>query len=435
MRFAILFLIIPILACLPQNQESLSETTTIDWGDNPWPEIRKQRITQLLPAAMEATDLDAWLVICRENDNDPIGGENAGGTAVFLFYSDSEDFHSVVFSPVGEATALDELDIHDRVIPVDRGASAIEDAAKFIGNLSLSRIALNTSRQNKLADGLSHSQYQALTMALDPESRAALVSSEDLIYEWLSIKLPQEVEIMRKAAELTAAWQIEAYATIVPGETTDAEVAAFLDAKMEAYGVGEAWSPSQNPNVNSGPDRGHSHATDKVIMPGDVIQTDFGIKLYDRWVSDIQRFAYVLGPDQNQAPDSIQRYWESARDGGFATFQAMKPGVRGEDVDAAQRALMQKNKSEYVMWSTGHPVGYVAHDAGPNLGGSHTPGQRPAAQLRLKTGMVFAFDGFHAWTLEQGGTKTISVEEMAVITETGAEYLISPQQELILVGK
>ena len=440
MRFTYLFLIIPILACLPQNQESFNkETTTIDWGENPWPEIRKERIKQLLPAAMETTGLDAWLVICRENDNDPmadhIGGENAGGTAVFLFYSASEDFHSIVFSPVGEATALDELDIHERVIPVDRGASAIEDAAKFIGNLSLGRIAINTSNQNKLADGLSHSQYQALTTALDPESRAALVSSEDLIYEWLSIKLPQEIEIMRKAAELTAAWQIEAYATIVPGETTDAEVAAFLDAKMEAYGVGEAWSPSQNPNVNSGPDRGHSHATDKVIMPGDVIQTDFGIKLYDRWVSDIQRFAYVLGPDQNQAPDHIQRYWESARDGGFAAFQAMKPGVRGEDVDAAQRALMKQNESEYVMWSTGHPVGYVAHDAGPNLGGSHIPGQRPAAQLRLKAGMVFAFDGFHAWTLEQGGTKTISVEEMAVITQNGAEYLIPPQQELILIGR
>ena len=440
MRLAFLFLIIPILACAPQHQESLnSETTTIDWGENPWPEIRKQRISQLLPAAMEATDLDAWLVICRENDNDPmadqIGGENAGGTAVFLFYLDSEGFHSVVFSPVGEATALDELDIHDLVIPVDRGSSAIEDAAQFIRTLTLSSIAINTSSQNKLADGLSHSQYQTLTAALDPNSRAALVSSEDLIYEWLSIKLPQEVEIMRKAAELTATWQLEAYATIVPGETTDAEVAAFLDAKMEAYGVGEAWSPSQNPNVNSGPDRGHSHATNKVIMPGDVIQTDFGIKLYDRWVSDIQRFAYVLGPGQTQAPDSIQRYWESARDGGFAAFQAMKPGVRGEDVDAAQRALMQENESEYVMWSTGHPVGYVAHDAGPNLGGSHTPGQRPAAQLRLKVGMVFAFDGFHAWTLEQGGTKTISVEEMAVITETGAEYLIPPQQELILVGK
>ncbi len=28
----------------------------------------------------------------------------------------------------------------------------------------------------------------------------------------------------------------------------------------------------KNPNVNSGPDRGHSHATDKVIQGGDVIQ-------------------------------------------------------------------------------------------------------------------------------------------------------------------
>ncbi|GAA59544.1 hypothetical protein P20652_1407 [Pseudoalteromonas sp. BSi20652] len=31
--------------------------------------------------------------------------------------------------------------------------------------------------------------------------------------------------------------------------------------------------------------------------------------------------------------------------------------------------------------------------------------------------------------------KTISVEEMAVVTASGAEYLIPPQQNLILVGK
>ena len=238
---------------------------------------------------------------------------------------------------------------------------------------------------------------------------------------------------MRKAAELTAKWQLEAYATIKPGVTTDADVAKFLKNKMAEYGVTDAWAPDQNPNVNSGSDRGHSHATNKVIMPGDVIQTDFGIRLYDRWVSDIQRFAYVLGPDETKAPEDIQSYWEAGRNGGFAAFNAMRPGVRGEDVDAAQRAMMKENNSEYVMWSTGHPVGYVAHDVGPNLGGSHTPGKRPAAQRKLKAGMVFAFDGFHAWKLKDGKTKTISVEEMVVIREDGAEYLIPPQQELVLV--
>ena len=68
-----------------------------------------------------------------------------------------------------------------------------------------------------------------------------------------------------------------------------------------------------------------------------------------------------------------------------------------------------------------------------NLGGSQMQTPRPAALYPLKPGMVFAFDGFHAWKLPDGGTKTISVEEMAVITETGAEYLIPPQQDLVLI--
>ena len=48
--------------------------------------------------------------------------------------------------------------------------------------------------------------------------------------------------------------------------------------------------------------------------------------------------------------------------------------------------------------------------------------------------MTFAFDGFHAWKREDGTIKTISVEEMAVITKFGAQYLIEPQEELILIS-
>jgi len=425
-------LLIFVSACSPDNKPP------IEWGESPWPEIRKERINILLPQAMEAAGVDLWIVICRENNNDPIadhiGGENAGGTAAFLFYRDSEGFHSKVFSPSGESTALDELDIHDEVIPILRGKSAVSMVVDFIKEKDFKTIAINSSTGSAQADGLSYTQRMNLENQLGSVFSERLVSSDELIYEWLSIKLPAEVEILRKAAELTAAWELEAYEMIEPGVTTDADVAAFLDAKMEEYGVGEAWNPTQNPNVNSGPDRGHSHATDKVIMGGDVIQTDFGIKLYGRWVSDIQRFAYVLKEGETEAPEDIQFYWESAKAGNRAAFNAMKPGAKGVEVDAAQRVLMKENNSEYVPWSTGHPVGYVAHDVGPNLGGSQSPSIRRAAQKLLKEGMVFAFDGFHAWTLEKGGAKTISVEEMAVITENGARFLIAPQEELVLVG-
>lgn len=422
------------LSCSPPVQETPKPAA--DWSDNPWPEIRKERINQLLPEAMRTARVDCWLIICRENHNDPIashiGGENAGGTAVFLFYLDEEGFHSLVFSPDGEATALDELDIHEEVRRVERGVSTLEEAAAFIRGKNFESIAVNSSESNALADGLSYSQRLQLEEVLGDEARK-LISSTDLVYEWLSIKLPAEVEIMRQAAQLASDFQYEAYAMIEPGKTTDAEVAKFLKAKMAEYGVKDAWHPDQNPNVNSGPDRGHSHATDKVIMPGDVIQIDFGVKLYDIWVSDIQRFAYVLKEGENEAPADIQQYWQHGKAGSRVALAAMKPGVKGVEVDRAQRVLMEAAGSEYVMWSTGHPVGYVAHDVGPNLGGAQSPSIRPAAQKELKKGMVFAFDGFHAWKRADGTTKTISVEEMAVVTENGAEYLIQPQEELILV--
>lgn len=422
-------------------QEKNTVTTTVNpadiWGENPWPDIRKKRINTLLPEALKAAAVDCWLVVCRENNNDPmaehIGGENAGGTAVFMFYYDSDGFHSLVFSPSGESTALDELDIHDKVISVERGTSAIDAAIAFIKTKDFKNIAVNISEENALADGLSHTQYQELETKLGELSNL-LVPSTEVVYEWLSIKLPEEVEIMRKAAQFTADWQIEAYTQVIPGQTTDADLAKFLKEKMKIYDVTDGWSPDQNPNVNSGPDRGHSHATNKVIMPGDVIQIDFGIKVHNRWVTDIQRFAYVLKPGETVAPEDITHYWNSSKAGNRAALDAMKPGVKGVDVDRAQRVLMEQAGSEYVMWSTGHPVGYVAHDIGPNLGGSQASHVRPASNKVLKVGMTFAFDGFHAWKLDDGQIKTISVEEMAVVTDEGAEYLIDPQEELILIS-
>ena len=441
-NLSLLFLMLGllILSCNNAEQPEKNTTSIVDpetfWGENPWPEIRTQRITELLPQALKAAEVDCWIVICRENNNDPIadhvGGENAGGTAAFLFYNDESGFHSRVFSPSGEATALADLKIHDTVVPVERGTSAVKMAAEFIKAQSFEAIAINSSSTNSIADGLSYSQRMDLEEQLG-ETSSLLVPSTELVYQWLSIKLPAEVDILRKAAQLTADWQIEAYKQVVPGESTDADIARFLKQKMATYGVKDGWSPDQNPNVNSGADRGHSHATDKVIMPGDVIQIDFGIKVYDRWVSDIQRFAYVLKEGETEAPEDIAYYWESAKAGNRAALNAMKPGAKGVDVDRAQRVLMEKAESEYVMWSTGHPVGYVAHDVGPNLGGSQASHVRPAAQKVIKEGMTFAFDGFHAWTLEDGGVKTISVEEMAVVKEDGAEYLISPQEDLILI--
>lgn len=418
--------------------------------EDPWPAVREERIRSLLGPAMERAGVDAWVVFVRENQNDPlarhVGGENAGGQAAILFFREGGDaVRSLAFSPGGEATALRDVALHDSVAVLS-GESAWAAAARELRARDPAVIAVNSSAL-AVADGLSHTQWQALVTALGPALSARLVPSEELVVQWLSVKTDAEVEIMTRAAAITAALELEAYARVIPGTTTDADVAAFLRRRMAQLGVGHAWAPEQNPNVNSGPDRGHSHATDRVIQAGDVIQTDFGIRAWDTWVTDIQRFAYVLGPDESAPPGHVQHAWEAARAGNRAAFDAMRPGVTGVQVDRAQREVMDREGSLDVFWNTGHPVGYWAHDVGPSLGGAQR-GRAPSvhANRPLLPGQVFAFDGFFSWYLDgqepgpefpavdpERPTKTISVEEMAVVTDSGARWLVPPQEELVLI--
>jgi Xaa-Pro aminopeptidase len=406
-------------------------------GPSPWPTIRQERLRTLLPAAMQKANVDAWIVIVRENANDPlalhVGGENAGAPSAILFLRNGNAVRSYIFAGFGEVIALRELAVHDSVVAytAESGGPLGEVAAR-LKSANPTRIAINSGNL-AMADGLSASQRIALERAIGPDMSARLVSSAELVSYWLDRKLPAEIDIMRKAAALTEQLEHEAYATVMPGKTRDSDLAQFLKKRMRELAVEDGWSPAQNPSVNSGPDRGHSHASNRVIEYGDVIQIDFGIKVFGVWGTDIQRFAYVLRPGESVPPPDVQRRWLAARSGGEAAFAMMRPGVTGSEVDSAQRVVMNREGSASVPWGTGHSVGYWAHDVGPSLNRFN---KRP-----LEVGHVCAFDGFFAWTLPGGtgkwgeGSKTISVEEMAVITQRGAEYLVPPQQELILIRR
>ncbi len=415
-------------------------TADLPFPDDPalWPSIREERIRTLLGPAMQRAGVDAWVVLARENANDPIashiGAENAGGLAGFLFFVDDDGtLESLAVSPETESTALAEVTPLDSVRAIPRGMSTYAAVTEELRARDPARIAVNSSSRN-IADGLSWTQRNALEDALGPMLASRLVSSEDIIIEWLSVKLDRETDIMARAARLTEELELEAYAMIEPGVTTDADVARFLKRRMAELGVTDGWAPDQNPTVNSGPDRGHSHSTEKVIQPGDVIQTDFGIKVHGIWVTDIQRFAYVLRPGETEAPPEMQERWEHAKEGSRAAFAAMRPGATGWEVDRAQREVLERHGSIPIIWSTGHPVGYWAHDVGPRLGGA-AGGASPRgdAARELRQGQTFAFDGFYGWTRDDGTTKTISVEEMVVITEDGAVWMVPPQEEWVLI--
>jgi len=409
-------------------------------GPSPWPNIRRDRIKKLLPPAMEMAGVEVWVIICRENALDPlamhVGGENAGGTAAFVFIHEGQQVQSTVFSPWGEVVGLQEMGLHDRINSLSEPGEIWSQLALFLQDIAPKNIAVNSSALS-IADGLSWYQRKQMEESLGPELAKRLISSEELVFQWLSVKLPREVEIMARAGELTVQIQEEAYSRVVPGKTRDSDLGAFIQERVEELGVGYAWAPGHNPAVNSGFPRGHAGASDKVIVPGDFIQTDFGIKVFDVWCTDYQRFAYVLAPGESGPPAGALEKWNNAIQGHRIALQSMKPGVRGYDVDLAQRRWMEKTGSLPVKWGTGHPVGYWAHDIGPALTGAQRETPPPAALKTLRPGQTFAFDGFFAWEEKRPygtGEKQISVEEIAVVEEDGARYLIPPQEDLILIS-
>ena len=189
----------------PGTQRDSQTAIDLPFPDNPdlWPSIRQERIHTLLGPAMARAGVDAWLVLARENANDPIaahiGAENAGGLAAFLFFADEQgNLESLAISPETEATALSEVSPLDEVRSVRRGTSIYMAAAAELRSRNPSFIAINSSTRN-IADGLSYTQRLALEDALGPELSDRLVSSEEIVIEWLSVKLPQEIEIMRRS--------------------------------------------------------------------------------------------------------------------------------------------------------------------------------------------------------------------------------------------
>ena len=406
-------------------------------GD-PWPAIRRQRIEQLLPAAMDAGKADAWIMFCRENNNDPlarhVGGEHAGRLTAFVFTRTATGVDSYVIAPSTEAITLAERLPYAKVVAGATDRTPFELVAEYLRTKASKAIAINKSGL-AVADGLTATFFDQLTTALGPDSAARLVSSEELVHRWLGVKVPAEIEIMRKAAVLTSRLEYEALDTIQPGKTTNGDLQRQMRRRVEELGLGHAWD--DNPGIQSGLDRGRGSDAARVIIGGDIIDIDFGIKVFDIWCTDVQRFAYVLRPGETTVPEEIRHAWQSAKQSTRKMVAAMRPGVAGWEVDRVQVEWMESQGSLRHWAGTGHSVGYWAHDVGPSISGYSKDGPpRGAGTRKLEPGMIFAFDGNFVWAAEdagQKGTRSITLEEMAAVTATGAEYLSPVQEELVLI--
>jgi Xaa-Pro aminopeptidase len=326
-----------------------------------------------------------------------------------------------------EKDAIDRLNVFDTVLGYDTAVSGpLRDT---ITRLNPDQIAVNTSRNNVHADGLTHAMYEILREHLkDTPYADRLVSAEPIINALRGRKTPAELERIRKAVEITDKIYKQTFDFIKIG-MTELEIGKYMHTLARDHGVGFAWPEESCPAVNSGPNSsvGHSGPTNIKVERGHIIHFDFGVK-YEDYCSDIQRMAYVLREGETEAPPEVQRGFITIRTAIEKSREAMNAGVTGNSIDIISREIITDAGYPEYQHALGHQLGRVAHDGGALLGPLWEKyGDSP--NQKLEVSQVYTIEP----SLPVSNYGHIGLEEDVVITHQGAEYIGKPQREIVLI--
>ena len=253
--------------------------------------------------------------------------------------------------------------------------------------------------------------YRSLRAEIDD---ARLADAAPLIHPLRSRKSPAEIALMRHAKAITIEVHRRAHEQLRAGQRAS-EVVRFIDDQHRALGG----SGNSFCIVSFGQDTSlpHGGEGDRALAPGDVVLIDTGTRI-DGYSSDITR-TYVFG----EATPEFRTVWEAEKRAQAAAFEAARPGVACEAVDAAARRSLEADgfgpgySLPGLPHRTGHGIGLDIHEAPYLVKGDATP---------LATGMCFSNEPM----IVVPGKFGVRLEDHFHMTDTGPEWFTRPQHSL-----
>jgi hypothetical protein len=334
--------------------------------------ILEERLDALVPQLMQREDIDAWVLIAREYNEDPVLKTmlpatwlNARRRTVLMFidHGDSRGVERFAIAryAVGELfpgawNPEEQPDQYQRI-------------AELLTEFNPSKIALNFSDTYALADGLTYSEQKDFSAALSSELQGRIVSAENLAVGWLETRTTSEMEVYKDVMTIAHEIIAEGFtaAVVKPGETTIDDLAWWYRQRVSNLGL-DTWFHTGIELMRSDASQlaiGDDPDSNNIFHKGDLIHIDFGIS-YLNLQTDTQQNAYILKDNETTAPDYLVEALHKGNELQDILTDNFQVGRTGNEILQRTREQAISAGIEPIIYT--HPIGLHGHAAGTTIG-------------------------------------------------------------------
>ena len=287
-------------------------------------------------AKLDEKELDAMLVTGQNNIYYLTG---FWGTAATVFISKTRR----LFVTDARYTLIAKQTVQGFDIIESR--DALSEIAKAIASDVISTIGFDSQ--------VSFVYYQTLQGVF---AGYDLVATTNFMEELRMIKDASEIATIRKACSISDRAFTDMLDFIKPGQTTELQVANFLDFRMREYGAsGVSFEAIAASGYRSA--MPHGVASEKVIQSGETLTLDFGC-YYNHYVSDMTRTIHI-----GETTDEEREIYDVVLRANQAVIDSVKAGMARRDYDKLARDVIEKaSYGEHFTHGIGHGIGLDIHE-------------------------------------------------------------------------
>ncbi|SDB40795.1 Xaa-Pro aminopeptidase [Flavobacteriaceae bacterium MAR_2010_188] len=407
-------------------------------------EVLADRFNNLLPQLMDKADIDMWILISREYNEDPVLKTmlpatwlNARRRTIIMFYRDKKN-------DTIEKLAVARYNFGENIISAwdkDKEPNQWKRLVQLIEERNPQKIGLNYSTHFNISDGLDKTDYDEFLEVLPKKYQNKVVSAEELAVSWIETRTPREMVIYDQLVDITHDIISEAFSedVITAGITTTAEVEWWMRQKVTDLGLNTWFHPTVDIQRNEEQLEGHLYSFsdrpgDMIILPGDLLHCDFGIT-YMRLNTDCQELAYVLKPNELEAPKFLVEALNKGNRLQDILTSNFKNGLSGNTILSS---ALEQAKSEGLKPSIyTHPLGSYGHSSGPTIGmWDAQGGVEGAGDYKLFPNTVYAIELNTTVFIEEWNRDIrVMLEEAGFFREDGFRYVNGRQTNLMTIPR